>query len=426
MKILILGASGFIGSDTLRRLHNDGHVVTGLARNTISARRRFPLANWIDCDLARMKDAASWTSLVADHEVIVNCAGALQDGLSDNLSATQLDAMLALYEACILARGRLIIQISAQTSGTAAQLPFLATKRGADDALAASGLPHVIFRPALVIGRNAHGGTALIRALAGLPRVVPLAHADSPVRVVSVNDVASAVSRAVSGHIAPGSDLHLAADETVTLRDLVALHRQWLGLPPARFVSLSPAITRPVSLMADLAGHLGWRSPLRSTAMAVMSEGVSTRAQANTLSVATAAETLARYPSAVQDLWFARLYLLKPVMILCLSLFWLLSGLVPLADIESAASHFLPFLPPAAATALTLATCALDVALGVAVVIRRFSRRAMQGMLLVTASYLLGATILEPSLWLDPLGPLVKVLPSIVLTLVALATLEER
>jgi uncharacterized protein YbjT (DUF2867 family) len=426
MKILILGASGFIGSDILRRLHNDGHVVTGLARNTVTARRKFPLANWIDGDLARMKDADSWTELVADHEVIVNCAGALQDGLADNLSATQLDAMLALYEACILARGRLIVQISAQTSGTAANLPFLATKRGADEALAASGLPHVIFRPALVIGRNAHGGTALIRALAGLPRVVPLAHAESPVRVVSVNDVASAVSRAVSGHIAPGSDLHLAADESVTLKDLVALHRQWLGLPPAKFLSLSPAIARPVSMLADLAGYLGWRSPLRSTAMAVMSEGVSTQAQTNTLSVATAAETLARHPSAVQDLWFARLYLLKPIVILCLSLFWLLSGLVPLANLEGAASHFLTFLPPSAATALTLATCVLDIGLGLAVLIKRFSRRAMQGMLLLTAFYLLGATVLEPSLWLDPLGPLVKVLPSIVLTLTALATLEER
>ncbi len=179
-------------------------------------------------------------------------------------------------------------------------------------------------------------------------------------------------------------------------------------------------------MLADLAGYLGWRSPLRSTAMAVMSEGVSTQAQTNTLSVATAAETLARHPSAVQDLWFARLYLLKPIVILCLSLFWLLSGLVPLANLEGAASHFLSFLPPSAATALTLATCVLDIGLGVAVLIKRFSRRAMQGMLLLTAFYLLGATVLEPSLWLDPLGPLVKVLPSIVLTLTALATLEER
>jgi hypothetical protein len=47
-------------------------------------------------------------------------------------------------------------------------------------------------------------------------------------------------------------------------------------------------------------------------------------------------------------------------------------------------------------------------------------------MLAVSLAYLAGASLLEPALWLDPLGVLVKVLPSILLTLVALATLDER
>ena len=41
-------------------------------------------------------------------------------------------------------------------------------------------------------------------------------------------------------------------------------------------------------------------------------------------------------------------------------------------------------------------------------------------------AYLAGATALEPALWLDPLGPLVKILPSLLLTLAALAILDER
>jgi hypothetical protein len=47
-------------------------------------------------------------------------------------------------------------------------------------------------------------------------------------------------------------------------------------------------------------------------------------------------------------------------------------------------------------------------------------------MIAVSLAYLAGGTVLEPSLWLDPLGPMVKVLPSILLTLATLATLEER
>ena len=140
----------------------------------------------------------------------------------------------------------------------------------------------------------------------------------------------------------------------------------------------------------------------------------------------SAAETLAANPSGVQDLWFARLYLLKAPIIAGLSLFWLLSGLIPLLAPEQASAHFLPFMPADAAMAMTIITCLIDIALGVAVLVRPFARRALAGMLIVSLAYLAGGTVLEPALWLDPLGPLVKVLPSLLLTLAALAILDER
>ena len=77
--------------------------------------------------------------------------------------------MTALYEAARASGTRLIVQISARTDGSAAETPFLSTKRDADAALKASGVRFVILRPAVVIGRNAHGGSALLRALGGLP-----------------------------------------------------------------------------------------------------------------------------------------------------------------------------------------------------------------------------------------------------------------
>ena len=128
----------------------------------------------------------------------------------------------------------------------------------------------------------------------------------------------------------------------------------------------------------------------------------------------------------MQDLWFARLYLMKAPVLIILSLFWLLSGLIPLLRPEAAASHFLPLVPAGFAHALLYLTCALDIGLGLAVLWRPTARKALLGMLLVTGGYLAAATMAEPGLWLDPLGPLVKVLPSILLTLVALATLDER
>ncbi|SMC57062.1 SDR family oxidoreductase [Rhizobium sp. RU36D] len=426
MKILILGASGFIGATVLQRLISDGHHVTGLARDVARAANRHGHAAWVKADLSAMTKPEDWLPLLQDHEAVINCAGALQDGLSDNVAATQETAMLALYTAARQSGGKRIIQISAGVEGGGADLPFLATKRRADAELSRSGLDSTILRPALVVGRNAHGGTALLRALAAMPMVLPLVYAASPMETVSVDDVAEAVSRAVTGSIS--GDITLAAPGILTLGDAVALHRAWLGLRPAPRIDLPPWCARPVTIVADLAGRLGWRSPLRSTAMAVMSEGVIGEQDrpAPPFPLRSLRQTLSSHPAGVQDLWFARLYLLKAPVIVTLSLFWLLSGLIPLAEPARAAAHFQPLLPPAGALAMLLFTCALDVALGLAVLVRPFARRALIGMLLLSAGYLLSATLVEPALWADPLGPLVKVLPSILLTLVALATLDER
>ncbi|MEI2296518.1 SDR family oxidoreductase [Ensifer sp. MJa1] len=426
MKILILGATGFIGSAVFDRLVADGHAVTGLGRHVARARLKRPQAQWLVADLARMRAESDWRSLIESHDVIVNCAGALQDGMADDVAALQEAAMLALYKAAKPSPIR-IVQISAPQGGAGSDSAFLATKFRADKALAESGVEHVILRPALVLGRNAHGGSALLRALSALPFAIPLVHAEARVETVTLNDVAEAVSAAASGLLPNGSDLTLGHPQPQTLAELVALHRQWLGLPPAPIVRLPAFFAAPVGFAADIAGRLGWRSPLRSTALAVMAGGVSaTNAARAPGPFSSAHQGLSANPSGVQDLWFARLYVLKPVLITGLSLFWLLSGIIPFFSFEEARQHFLRFLADGPATVLMLATCLADIALGIAVLVRPFARRALLGMLGLTAAYLASATAIEPELWGDPLGPLVKVLPSLLATLATLAILDER
>lgn len=426
MNILILGANGFIGSAVLSRLLMAGHAVTGLGRDTGGAARRFPAARWIRADLATLQTPENWADIIGDQEIVINCAGALQDGLCDDLAATQGGAMIALYHAATIAGTSLIVQISARTDGQNASLPFLATKARADQALKAAGIAFVIFRPALVIGRNAHGGTTLLRALAALPFVTPLVLGESPIATVALDDVVRAVEMAIAGDIAPSSDLDLADADTIPLRQLVALHRAWLGLRAQKSIDLPSALAGPVSLAADFAGRLGWRSPLRSTAMAMMREGVLSTGAKPAMAFVSAGETLAANPAGVQDLWSARLYLLKPVLVVTLALFWFLSGLIALLGLEAAAAHFLPFMGHAAAIGLTVATSLIDMTLGLLTLYRPKARAALAGQIVLASAYLLGGGLVEPQLWLDPLGPFVKVLPAMLLSLITLAILDER
>jgi len=79
-----------------------------------------------------------------------------------------------------------------------------------------------------------------------------------------------------------------------------------------------------------------------------------------------------------------------------------------------------------AATFWLVAGALFDIALGLAVLVRRFTRRALHLMLIVSAAYLLVGTISAPDLWFDPLGPYTKIVPVLLATAFTLAILDDR
>lgn len=431
MRVLVLGAYGLIGEAVARRLLADGVSVTGLGRDVEAARRRVPDMLWYEADIARLTSAADWRPLLGNIDAAVNAAGALQDGARDDLVAVHHRAMSALYEACAAAGVRRLVQISAVGVSPDADTAFLRTKAAGDAALAESGLDWVILRPGLVIGEAAFGGTALLRALAAFPGITPLVLGDSPVQTVAVGEVADAVVRALEGGVPPGRIFDLVEDRPRALAEVVAAFRAWLGYPPARVVVAPAVLGDMVAAIADGLGRLGWRSPFRTTAMKALAAGVigdpEPWRQATGSGLGSVEQTLARLPSTVQERWFARLYLPKAGIIGLLSLFWLVSGLVGLARFSAAADVLTARgLPAGLANAAVLAGALADLALGAFVLVRRYTKPALAGMILLTLAYLLGATLLAPDLWLDPLGSLVKTLPAMLLAVVGLAILEER
>ena len=68
----------------------------------------------------------------------------------------------------------------------------------------------------------------------------------------------------------------------------------------------------------------------------------------------------------------------------------------------------------------------IDVALGAAILYRPTARLACIGMMVTSLAYLALGSMLTPTLWLDPLGPFVKVVPGALLAAVTWVVLEER
>jgi hypothetical protein len=104
-----------------------------------------------------------------------------------------------------------------------------------------------------------------------------------------------------------------------------------------------------------------------------------------------------------------------------------LSGLIALARFAAAREVLTSRGMSAGAAGLLVVGGALvDLALGAGVLVRRYARSAAVGMVAVSLSYLVGGTMLAPDLLVDPLGPLVKILPALTLGVIGAALLDER
>ncbi len=430
MRVLVLGGYGQIGASLVRALAGAGCEVVGLARSARLGARLVPQARWIGADIAALTAPAQWRDHLHGVDVVVNASGALQDGAKDNLAHVQRDAICALIGACEEAGVRRFVQISAPGASPDARLAFLRTKGEADARLRASGLAWIIFKPGLVIGPNAYGGTALVRMLAAVPFVQPLVFGAAPVQTVALSDVADAVRRAVTGDAPVRAEFDLVEEAPHSLGEIIALVRAWIGFPAARIHVNAPTwLGYAIARVADLAGWLGWRSPLRTTSLRAIEAGVIGDAApwrgVTGARLMALEETLAALPSVMQERVFARAQLVFPLLVITLAGFWIASGIIGVARLDAAAGVLPAHVPTQNARALVLAGAGMDVAIGAGLIVRGWTRAAAWAGVGVSLIYLCAASALAPHLWLDPLGPLVKVFPAMALG-VAVAGLAER
>jgi uncharacterized protein YbjT (DUF2867 family) len=423
MKILLTGANGFIGRYLLARLVAGGHAVVPAVRRPAETDRLLPAPASIAVDFNRDTAPADWLPRLAGIDAVVNCAGILQGRPGQSIAAIHEAAPIALFEACRSAGVRRVIQISAISAEPGAGTEYAATKHAADTALAASDLDWVILRPSLVYAEGAFGGTALFRALAALP-VTPLIGAgDQVFQPIHVDDVAETMLRILADASIRRVVIDPVGPERLTLRQILADLRQWLGWKPARAISVPLGLVRLAARIGDWIG-----GPVNTTAVQQLLFG---NAGAPEPFVAATGIRPRRWqaalrarPAQAQDRWHARLYFIRPLLRWSLALMWLVSGLVGFLQPAALGQAVLaPFGLASAAGVLTWATCLADIAIAFALVARWRPVATAAIQVVVVAAYTVVLTVALPGLWADAFGPLLKNLPVVVAAL-ALAAME--
>ncbi len=370
-------------------------------------------------DLADPKThkAGFWQPHARDAVAVVNAAGLLE-GSETAFRTVHLDAPRALYRA--MGAEAQIVLISA--IGIEAETRFARFRRAGEALLDEAPCPGTILRPGLVLGETSYGGSSLLRALAAMPLVTPVVgDGAQPVNPMHAGDLAALVVQAVRGEIA-GAPFDTGGAERVTQADLVRRLRSWMGLPPVPLWR----VPLPLARLMGRAGTALKLGPISQSAVAQLEHGIASNPAPETTTRGLS-DYLAARPAGTQDLWHARLYLMKPAIRLVLALLWLVSGLLGLLlPAETVLASVDTGLPDAAALASGRLGGALDLGIAAALLAGWRLRMMAWVQIAVVAGYTAALTVLAPALWLDPFGALLKNLPILMLLAIHLILERER
>ncbi|ARN82871.1 SDR family oxidoreductase [Methylocystis bryophila] len=411
-RILVIGGTGFIGRHAAAALRARGHYVVASSRLAI--------------DLARDGEALLRDKLET-FEIVVNCAGLVRDAGESSMAEVHAAGASRLFRAAMTADVKRLIHVSALGVEACGETAYQQTKAVAEEALAAldptsKRLDWRILRPSLVVGRGGASSNWLCAA-AALPMLPRLGDGRWRFQPVHVADVAELISRLAEG--APSQRrLDVVGPAPMDMDGLLLCLREWLGLAPTQFFHVPD---RLLLLAASIMGRVA-SGPLNREIVTLLERG-------NVSDPGPMAAALGRAPRALEtalalepacepDRLAARLFLWRPALRWSLGLLWIATGVLSFGLYSQAKSEALLSeigLRGLPALVALFGGAALDLLLGLALLLA--PRRRLTGWLMLASMVAFSgfAAFLPADYWLHPFAPLLKNLPLAAALLVMIA-----
>lgn len=271
MKVLLTGASGFIGGRILKALVNDGHRVVALSRRKPASAA--PQVQHLSKNFAEMLTPADWDGSVQGIDVVINAVGILRESGLQRFDTLHHRAPAALFQAASAAGVRAVIQVSALGADDEAATAYHRSKKAADDVLLGLPVSGVVLQPSVVIGLGG-ASTAMFTMQAKLPAIPLPGKGQQVVQPVHVDDLVDGVMTLVSNQQTldrfSGRRVAIVGPEAMTMRQFYSRLRSALGIAsPARFISI------PMWYMGLVAQAGKWipNSPLDPDTLSMLERG---------------------------------------------------------------------------------------------------------------------------------------------------------
>jgi uncharacterized protein YbjT (DUF2867 family) len=416
MKIIVLGASGFLGRNIIQRLADEGYDITaGVHSDSNSS---YPT---LLCDFSKDDDVELWEKRLKGFDVVINTVGLIQENGTLTFKNVHEKTPQAIFRACEKAGVKKVIQISALGADEGAKTSYHLTKKAADDTLRQLSVDSCILKPSIIYGEGGKS-TALFSALANLPFLPLIDDGEQKLQPIFIDDFVETVVAAIKSK-EHKCELNLVGPKALSYKEFLLQIRTWLGKkePPALKIPESFAIFGKIlgeptiskdSLTMLKQENFADVTPLRNF-LGRMPLGPE--------------ETLFKAHSTAKDKLMADLYFMRPALKLVIAFVWIWSGLV--------SAFFYPheqgllllndvgISGPYSSFVLYIAA-GLDVSIGLLMLLNYKLRELLWFQMTVILVYTVILTFLAPYHWFHPFGPVLKNLP-LLLAIYTLLVLER-
>ncbi len=229
MKVLVTGATGFVGPKVVHALRARGHDVQALVRRPDRAKT---LAAW-GCNLAEgdVTDAASLGGAVDGCEAVVHLVSIIKGSPADfeRVMVGGTENLIAAAKKAGV--GRFVLMSALGTNERNRELvPYFRSKWAMEQALGASGLEHVVFRPSFVFGKDGGVLPTFVRQVRLAPMTPVVGNGDGRLQPIWVEDVGQFFAQAVDAPGAAGRTFEIGGPDPVTWNDFYARVKRILGV----------------------------------------------------------------------------------------------------------------------------------------------------------------------------------------------------
>src|SRR5450759_2491592 len=260
-RVLVTGASGFVGRPLVAALLRAGYAVRAVTRRQVSFPDSVEAAIVPD-----LKNSIDWNPILRGVDIIVHLAGPAHSKIPEsaysefdqvNWLATQRLAHAA-KEAGI-DRFIYISSVRAQVGASAVQAiheqdeprptnQYGRSKLAAEQAVQAAGVPFTIFRPVVVYGPHPKGNMRTLVRLARPPLPLPVASFTSRRSLLAVDNLISAIIFALNNPVTVGETYLVADSKPMTIGEILTMLRKIQGRSSST-ISVPQVIIRLLLMM---------------------------------------------------------------------------------------------------------------------------------------------------------------------------------